>query len=98
MPVDLLQQISRGPLPRTLENMGDIDRLRVLVAAGMVEAILPDVHSPVQRAEILRISRLGEEALRRPAPAHLLQFAVRRQGARAHVGTPHNGPLQHLDS
>lgn len=41
MPVELLQQIAESTLPLTLTSESAIDKLRVLVAADMVQAELP---------------------------------------------------------
>ena len=43
MPLEFLREIETGTLPRQVTETGDIDLLRLLSAAGMVEADLPDV-------------------------------------------------------
>lgn len=43
MPLEFLREIDTGTLPKQVKKAGDIDLLRLLSAAGMIEADLPDV-------------------------------------------------------
>lgn len=70
MPMELLRQIAGRRLPYTLYAAADIDRLRVLRAAGLVTAWVPppaeqmlaggDSESP---AKVLAITPKGRKAL-----------------------------------
>lgn len=42
MPLEFLRQIDIGTLPKQVRKAGDIELLRLLSAAGMIEADLPD--------------------------------------------------------
>jgi hypothetical protein len=46
-----------------VDNPADVDKLRVLAAAGLVEAQLPDVESEAQCAQVLAITPEGKAAL-----------------------------------
>jgi|KBSMisStaDraftv2_1062788.scaffolds.fasta_scaffold2578952_1 hypothetical protein len=43
MPYELLRTLCAGPIPATVEKQADIDKVAVLLAAGMIEAVLPRV-------------------------------------------------------
>ena len=58
MPLEFLREIETGTLPRQVTETGDIDLLRLLSAAGMVEADLPDVEGS-GTATVRRITGLG---------------------------------------
>lgn len=58
MPLEYLQEIETGTLPKQVKKTGDIDLLRLLSAAGMVEADLPDVESS-GTATIRRVTGFG---------------------------------------
>ena len=73
MPMELLRLIARQPLPYTVYAPADIDKLRVLRAAGLVSAFVPPAgplpgggtsHRP---AQVLAITRQGHEALQNRA-------------------------------
>lgn len=68
MPMEFLLSLAQGDLPRTIEDIAEIDKLRVLTAAGLVEAELPDVQSGAQRAEVSVITPEGRAALRKSFP------------------------------
>jgi len=67
--MELLRMIARQPLPYTIYAPADIDKLRVLRAAGLVSAFVPPTgelpggggsHRP---AQVLAITRQGHQAL-----------------------------------
>jgi hypothetical protein len=64
MPVELLREIAKKPLPLVVDDAADIDKLRVLRAAGHVEVVLPDPSSPSQSAQVLAITPEGLAALK----------------------------------
>ncbi|AOG25381.1 hypothetical protein [Acidovorax sp. RAC01] len=98
MSVELLRSLASSKLPLTVEDIGEIDRLRVLAAAGLVHAVLPDVGARVQRAEVLGLSPEGEETLRRTFPAQQLKFEVQRHQSSSRNAAREQGQPQRLDS
>ena len=64
MPIEYLRELERGALPLIESDVVNIDKLRVLRAAGMVEVQLPPVDSPQQKAQVLYITGLGCATLR----------------------------------
>ena len=68
MPLELLQQISKKPLPLTVTDIRDIDKLRVLRAAGHVVVLLSPLTAKKPFARVLAISKEGREALRNFEP------------------------------
>ena len=70
MPMDCLQRIAERDLPCTVYDLGEIDNLRVLRAAGMIMAFLPPPDylprgATSQRpAQVLAITEKGREALK----------------------------------
>ncbi|SFB74561.1 hypothetical protein SAMN05216344_102203 [Polaromonas sp. OV174] len=62
MPVELIREIADKRLPLTLTNPADIDKLRVLNAAGFVIARLPRVNEPQTRATVLALTAKGRKA------------------------------------
>lgn len=78
MPMEYLRGLERDALPLVETNVVNIDKLRILRAAGMVEVRLPPVDSPQQNAQVLYVTGLGCATLR--------ACSVRSVGAR-HV--PH---------
>jgi hypothetical protein len=62
MPMELMVALARGKFPTAVDNPADVDKLRVL-AAGLVEAQLPDVESEAQCAQVLAITPEGKAAL-----------------------------------
>ena len=69
MPLELLQKISRKPLPLTVTDLAEIDKLRVLRAAGHIAVLLPPVNAEKPFARVLAITEEGREALRSFDPA-----------------------------
>ncbi len=65
MPVELLQEIAKKPLPLTVEDTATIDKLRVLRAAGHVTVLLPAPSSQQAFAKVLAITTEGWTALQR---------------------------------
>ncbi|RZJ58253.1 MAG: hypothetical protein EON49_14290 [Acidovorax sp.] len=74
MPMELLFALAQSQLPTTVDSPADIDRLRVLAAADLVKASLPDVDSSIQRAEVTAISFQGQAALAKAYPGHPFTF------------------------
>lgn len=68
MPMEYLRELERDALPMVESNVVNIDKLRVLSAAGMVEVQLPPVDSPQQNARVLYITGLGCATLRAYGP------------------------------
>ena len=68
MPMELLRELANTPLPCTLGEERDIDRLRVLRAAGYIAAMLPVPGSPSRLGRVLAITSEGREALSREVP------------------------------
>ncbi len=64
MPLELLREIAKKPLPLVVENAADIDKLRVLRAAGHIQVVLPDPSAENQSAEVLEITPEGWAALK----------------------------------
>lgn len=64
MPMEYLQTLKPEIFPFVEVDMANIDKLRVLRAAGMVEVELPPVDSPRQNAQVLYITGLGCATLR----------------------------------
>lgn len=67
MPMELLRQLENSDLPVEVTNEADVDKLRVLCAAGLAVAFLPPTallrdrsHQP---AIVLAITRKGRQAL-----------------------------------
>lgn len=69
MPMTLLQWLSSSRLPLTLTASPDIDKLRLLRAAGLVAVMLPGVQAASPFARVLAITRRGRLQLRGPAEA-----------------------------
>lgn len=72
MPMELLLVLAQSKLPVTVETAADVDKLRVLAAAQLVEARLPEVGGPHQTAEVLAILPQGRAALAKAYPHHSL--------------------------
>lgn len=64
MPMEYLRELERDALPLVELDAVNIDKLRVLHAAGMVEVQLPSVDSPCQKAQVLYVTGLGCATLR----------------------------------
>ncbi|MBB3179193.1 hypothetical protein FHW64_003605 [Variovorax sp. Sphag1AA] len=69
MAIDLLRRIAGSPLPMSFTQTADIDRVRILRAAGLVVAFVPAAHHPsiallLQRpAQVLGITQKGRDEL-----------------------------------
>jgi hypothetical protein len=63
VPMELLRELVRRPLPCTLTSEADIDRLRVLRAAGYIVAMLPRPGSGSELGRVLAITAQGRELL-----------------------------------
>lgn len=64
MPMEYLQGLERDALPFIETEVTNIDKLRVLRAAGMVEVRLPAVEAAQQKAQVLYVTGLGCATLR----------------------------------
>lgn len=64
MPMEYLQGLQRDELPLFESDLGNIDKLRVLSAAGMVAVRLPPVDAPHQKAQVFYVTGLGCATLR----------------------------------
>lgn len=65
MPLEYLSELSLQTLPLTVEDTSAIDKLRVLRAANLVVAHLPEAGSEALGAEVLAITPEGRAELRR---------------------------------
>lgn len=63
MPVELLKAIVNKPLPLTITDPNDIDKLRVLRAAGYVIVLLPSSGGDQRFARVLHITAEGRDAV-----------------------------------
>ena len=63
MPIGLLRTIKNSTMPHELTDQANIDKARVLLASGMVEATISAPDDPVQKAIILKVTNLGLIAL-----------------------------------
>ncbi len=70
MPLELLREIAEGTLPRRISDETQIDKVRVLAAAGMVIAELPDPDSS-DSALVLTLTGLGRASLKIRTPPPL---------------------------
>lgn len=63
MPMELLVELARLPLPATFTRLAEIDKLRVLRAAGLIATMLPTPGAPEGFARVLAITPEGRVAL-----------------------------------
>jgi hypothetical protein len=78
MPIEYLRSLERDALPFLERNVANIDKLRVLNAAGMVDVQFAPMNSVEQTAHVLCITGLGCATLRAPVlpmsrPLHALR-------------------------
>jgi len=66
MPMNLLQWLSRSRLPITITAPPEIDKLRLLRAAGLVAVMLPGVQASSPFARVLAVTPRGRQRLRAP--------------------------------
>lgn len=66
MPMELLEEIADMSLPFEITDRVEVEKLRVLLAAGHVDAVIPPAtHDHAQQpAIVLEITPLGHKALR----------------------------------
>lgn len=64
MPIDYLRTLRHDELPYPETDATNIDKLRVLRAAGMVDVELPDVDAPSPVARVIAVTGLGCATLR----------------------------------
>lgn len=69
MPLELLRQLAGRQLPLTVTDTADIDKLRVLRAAGHVAVLLPGLDQDTPFARVLAITPEGCLALQSDTPA-----------------------------
>ncbi|EJE49730.1 hypothetical protein PMI14_05735 [Acidovorax sp. CF316] len=74
MPMEFMLELSQGELPRTVDDARGIDCLRVLAAANLVQAVLPEVGGTLQSAQVLAITAEGRAALRKAYPERDFHF------------------------
>lgn len=74
MPMELLFVVAQSKLPMTIETACEVDKLRVLAAARLVEAQLPGIGAAEQKAKVLAISPQGRAALSKTYPHHRFQY------------------------
>lgn len=79
MPIEYLRALKHDELPFPETDTTNIDKLRILRAAGMVEVELPDVHAPRPVARVIAVTGLGCATLRvhavSPRARHTRPFA-----------------------
>ncbi|MBS0343845.1 MAG: hypothetical protein JSS56_25355 [Proteobacteria bacterium] len=63
MAIDMLRQLARLPLPATFHTAAEVDKIKVLRAAGLVIALTPDPSSPGATAKVLAVTEKGLEEL-----------------------------------
>lgn len=76
MPVELLKAIAGRPLPLTISDPADIDKLRVLRAAGHVVVLLPSPATDQAFARVLHITSEGRELLTRANIKQQMELAT----------------------
>ncbi|MGO4393448.1 hypothetical protein AB4Z46_19015 [Variovorax sp. M-6] len=71
MAMDLLRELSLSPLPATFRTPPEIDKIRLLRAAGLVIALTPPApnasrsSTTAEAAQVLAITQKGREELAR---------------------------------
>ncbi len=63
VPIELLRKIADTPLPLTITKDEDIDKLRVLRAAGYVTVMLPAADGDQTFARVLHITEKGRKVI-----------------------------------
>lgn len=63
MPLELLHKLAGQSLPATVTDPADIDKLRLLRAAGHVAVLLPPVSAHHAFARVLTLTPEGKKAL-----------------------------------
>ncbi|MBH2008216.1 MAG: hypothetical protein I8H71_00815 [Xanthomonadaceae bacterium] len=63
MPMELLKELAETSLPATFTKTADVDKLRVLRAAGLIAAMLPSPGALSGFARVLTITAKGKAAL-----------------------------------
>ena len=69
MAIDLLKQIASSPLPMYFRSPEDIDKVRLLRAAGLVIALIPAdpdpsiAAAPERAAQVFAVTQKGREEL-----------------------------------
>ena len=73
VPIEMLRQLAQHPLPVTVESSADVDKIRVLRAAGLVMALFmkktPQAdYKEALSARVFAITAQGRAALANPDP------------------------------
>lgn len=63
MPMEFLREVAASSLPLSVTTESDIDKLRVLAAAGMVTAEIPEPGA-IGTAKVLSVTGLGRATLK----------------------------------
>lgn len=89
MPIEFLRKVADAELPMTVTEEGEIDKLRLLIAAGMVTGAIPEPGTPGP-AQIHTVTGLGPATLKvRRVQQSTPMPAWKRPGI-AHMNTRHN--------
>lgn len=80
MAMDMLKELAGSPLPATFRTPAEIDKIKLLRAAGLVIALTPAPSkampsAPVDAAQVLAITEKGREELARfmlPGETHAM--------------------------
>lgn len=76
MPMELLRKLANEPLPTTITDVEDVDKARVLHAAGQIACTFSELGAVEPLARVLAITRDGKAALT------LHDILERRKGAK----------------
>lgn len=63
MPMELLRKLANEPLPTTITDAEEVDRARVLHAAGQIACTFSELGAVEQFARVIAITRDGKAAL-----------------------------------
>ena len=79
MPMELLRQLAQEDhFPTAVEEEADIDKLRILAAAGMVQAVFPKEAG--QAARIVAITGMGRATLLAQTAREVIDQRKRMRG------------------
>lgn len=108
MTMNLLMQIAGSRLPVSFHRTEDIDRVRVLRAAGLVIALVPSPSDPLSlsgspaAAQVLAITEKGREELAKfsypQSPPPRWRFRMPRIKTTAHAQLPGPPPANRDDT
>lgn len=63
MPIEILVKLANSSLPLEINDVAEIDKLRVLHAALCIDAVLPPVDAPAPLAYVTKITPTGWKIL-----------------------------------